>query len=222
MPIQKKPFTKYAVLSVLVIVVAILVLGKALVDDSNDRLTKTHLRLLPDTVRTLIDQHQDVTSWFLKPPGTTLPESMAKLSERLLNISGVFRLKVWNTHGTILWSDHAGLIGKNFAQNHHFQVASSGNVTYNNEGFRKVENQTEQGEQIVVEVYLPVYDGNRIVGVLELYESNKELSLLMVRSAETIWTSLAVAGIGLYLLTLAAYLLSHDIVTELSQKFRTD
>lgn len=222
MPIQKKPFTKYAVLSVLVIVVAILVLGKTLVDDSNDRLTKTHLRLLPDTVRTLIDQHQDVTSWFLKPPGTTLPESMAKLSERLLNISGVFRLKVWNTHGTILWSDHAGLIGKNFAQNHHFQVASSGNVTYNNEGFRKVENQTEQGEQIVVEVYLPVYDGNRIVGVLELYESNKELSLLMVRSAETIWTSLAVAGIGLYLLTLAAYLLSHDIVTELSQKFRTD
>jgi hypothetical protein len=147
---------------------------------------------------------------------------MAKLSERLLNISGVFRLKGWNTHGTILWSDHAGLIGKNFAQNHHFQVASSGNVTYNNEGFRKVENQTEQGEQIVVEVYLPVYDGNRIVGVLELYESNKELSLLMVRSAETIWTSLAVAGIGLYLLTLAAYLLSHDIVTELSQKFRTD
>ena len=67
-----------------------------------------------------------------------------------------------------------------------------------------------------------MYDGNRIVGVLELYESNKELSLLMVRSAETIWTSLAVAGIGLYLLTLAAYLLSHDIVTELSQKFRTD
>ena len=222
MPVQKKPFTKYAILSLLMLVVAILILGKALVDDSNDRLTKTHLRLLPETVRTLFDQHRDVTSWFLQPPGTSLPEPVARLSERLLNISGVFRLKVWNTHGTILWSDHAELIGKNFAQNHHFQVASSGKVAYNNEGFRKFENQTEQEERIVVEVYLPVYDGNQIVGVIELYESNKELSSLMVRSGESIWVSLAVAGVGLYLLMLAAYLLSHDIVIELSQRQMKD
>ena len=222
MPVQKKPFTKYAVLSVLILVVAILIFGKVLVDDVNDRLTKTHLRLLPETVRTLFDQHRDVTSWFLQPPGTSLPEPVVRLSERLLNIPGVFRLKVWDTHGTILWSDHAELIGKNFAQNHHFQVASSGKDVYNNEGFRKVENQTEQYEQIVVEVYLPVYDGNRIIGVIELYESNKELSSLMVRSGESIWTSLAVAGVGLYLLMLAAYLLSHDIVTELSQRQMKD
>lgn len=222
MPVQKKPFTKYAVLSVLILVVAILILGKTLVGDVNDRLTKTHLRLLPETVRTLFDQHRDVTRWFLQPPGTSLPEPMVRLSERLLNIPGVFRLKVWDTHGTILWSDHADLIGKNFAQNHHFQVASSGKDAYNNEGFRKVENKTEQDEQIIVEVYLPVYDGNRIVGVLELYESNKELSSLMVRSGQAIWTYLAVAGVGLYLLMLAAYLLSHDIVTELSQRQMKD
>ena len=222
MPVQKKPFIKYAILSVLILVVTILVLGKALVDDVNDRLTKTHLRLLPETVRTLFDQHQDVTRWFLQPPGTSLPEPVVRLSERLLNIPGVFRLKVWDTHGTILWSDHAELIGQNFAQNYHFQVASSGKDAYNNEGFRKVENQTEQDERIVVEVYLPVYDGNRIVGVIELYESNKELSSLMVRSGETIWTYFAVAGVGLYLLILAAYLLSHDIVTELSQRQMKD
>ena len=195
-----------------------LFLEKTLVDDSNDRLTKTHFRILPETVRTIFDQHQDVAHWFLQPPGTTLPEPVARLSEGLLNIPGIFRLKVWNTHGTILWSDHAEIIGKNFAQNHHFQVASNGKVAYNNEGFRKAENQTEKDERVVVEAYLPVYDDNRIIGVIELYESDKELSSLMVTSAETIWTSLALAGVGLYLLLLAAYLLSHDIVTELSQK----
>lgn len=222
MPIQKKPFTKYAVLSALILVLAIPVLGKTLVDDVNDRLTKTHLRLLPETVRTLFDQHRDVPNWFLQPPGTSLPQSMVKLSERLLNIPGVFRLKVWSKNGTILWSDHSELIGKNFAQNHHFQVALSGKDSYNNEGYRKVENKTEQDMRIVVEVYLPVYDGNRIVGVIELYESNKELSSLMVRSEETIWTTLAVAGVGLYLLMLTAYLLSHDIVTDLSQRQMKD
>ena len=218
MPVQKKPFTKYAVLSLLMLIVVILVLGKTLVDQVNDHLTKTHLRRLPDTVHTIFEQHREVAHWFLQPPGATLPESVVRLSEGLINIPGVFRLKIWNTDGTILWSDHAELIGKNFAQNHHFQVASSGKIAFNNEGFRKVENHTEQDERIVVEVYIPVYDGNRTIGVIELYESDKELSSLMVRSMETIWMSLAVAGVVLYLLVLAAYLLSHDVVTELSQK----
>lgn len=218
MSVRKKPFSYFAILSLVMLAVVVIILGNTLVDDASDRLTKTHLRTLPETVRTVFDQHKDVARWFSQPPGTALPDTVARLSEGLLSVPGVFRIKVWDKHGTILWSDHAEIIGKNFAQNHHFQVASSGKVSYNNEGFRKFENQTEQGERVVVEVYLPVYDNGQIIGVIELYESNKELSLLMVRSAESIWLSLAIAGIGLYLLILAAYLLSHDIVTELSQK----
>lgn len=222
MPVRKKPFSYFAVLSLAMIAIVIVILGNNLVDDSNDRVTKIHLRSLPDTVRSVLDQHKDVTQWFSQPPGGALPEPVARLSEGLLNLPGVFRIKVWDKHGTILWSDHSEIIGKNFAQNHHFQVASSGDVSYNNEGFRKVENQTEQGERVVVEVYLPVYDADRIIGVLELYESDKQLSLLMTQSADSIWLSLFFSGVGLYLLILAAYLLSHDIVTELSQKLGTD
>lgn len=218
MPVQKKPFTKYAVLSLLMLVVVIPVLGKSLVDEVNDRLTESHLRRLPETVHTIFDKHREVVHWFLQPPGTTLPAPVVRLSEGLLNIPGIFRLKMWNTDGTVLWSDHAEIIGKNFSQNRHFQTASSGKVSYNNEGLRKVENQTEQDERIVVEVYMPVYDGERIIGVLELYESDKELSSLMVSSVQTIWMYLAVAGVGLYLLMLTAYLLSHDVVTELTRK----
>lgn len=217
MTVKKKPFTYYAVLSLLVLILVIFGLGKNLVDEVNDHLTKTHLRMLPETVRSIFDQHQDVTDWFLQPAGTTLPESMARLSNGILNIPGVFRLKVWNAEGTILWSDQADLIGKNFAQNHHFQLASGGKTAYNNEGFKKSENKTEQNERIVVEVYTPVYDGNRIIGVVELYESDKELSSLMIRSAETIWMSLAVAGVAIYLLMLAVYLLSQDVVAQFSQ-----
>lgn len=217
MPVKKKPFKNFAVLSLLMVVVVLLILGKILVDDANDRLTKTHLRMLPETVRTIFDQHREVADWFSQPPGTTLPEPMVRLSDSLLNIPGIFRLKVWDSHGTILWSDHTELIGENFAQNQHFQLAASGKISYNNEGIRKVENQTEQDERIVIEVYLPVYGGNRIIGVVELYESDKELALLMRRSTESIFIALAVAGLGLYLLMLAAYLLSQDVVTELTQ-----
>ncbi len=214
---KKKPFTYYAVVSLLMIIFVILGLGKYLVDEANDHLTETHLRMFPETVRTILDQHRDAKHWFLQPSDTALPESVARFFEGLLNIPGVFRIKVWNADGTILWSDHAELIGKNFAQNHHFQVASNGKIAYNNKGFQKFENQTEQDERIVVEVYLPVYDGNRIIGVMELYESDKALSLLMVRSVETIWMSLAVAGVALYLLMLVAFLLSQDVVAQFSQ-----
>lgn len=218
MPVKKKPFIQYAILSLLVLLAVIVFLGRTLVDEVNDRLTETHLRRLPDTVHTILDQHRDVAQWFSQPAGTRLPEPVTRLSEALLNIHGVFRIKVWDSHGTILWSDHAELIGKNFSQNYHFQAASSGKVSYNNEGFKKVENQTERDRRVVVEVYLPVYDGNRVIGVVELYESNKELSSMIVSSSGTIWSSLSVAGIILYLLILTAYLLSHDVVAELSQK----
>jgi len=214
---KKKPFTYYAVVSLLIIIFVILGLGKSLIDEANDHLTETHLRMFPETVRTILDQHRDAKHWFLQPSDTALPESVASFFEGLLNIPGVFRIKVWNPDGTILWSDHAELIGKNFGQNHHFQVASNGKIAYNNKGFQKFENQTEQDERIVVEVYLPVYDGNRIIGVMELYESDKALSSLMVRSVETIWMSLAVAGVALYLLMLVAFLLSQDVVAQFSQ-----
>ena len=213
MTLKKKPFTYYAVLSLLGSAIVVFILGKTLVDSTSDNLTKAHLRVLPEAVYSVFEQNQDVKEWFLLPPGTTLPESMIRLSNGLMKISGVFRLKVWNADGTILWSDHADLIGKNFAQNHHFQLASNGKVVYNNEGFKKSENITEQEERIVVEVYLPVYDGNRIIGVLELYESDKELAALMIQSSRTIWTALVIAGLVIYLLMIAAYLLSQDVVT---------
>lgn len=212
MTVKKKPFTYYAVLSLLSTVVVVLVLGMALVDNANTNLTKAHLRMLPETVDSIFDQHQDVTDWFLQSPGTALPVSMSRLSSGLLKVPGVFRLKIWNADGTILWSDHADLIGKNFAQNHHFQIATGGKVAYNNEGFKKSENISEQKERIVVEVYLPVYDGDRIIGVLELYQSDKELASMVVQSSKIIWTSLVLAGLVLYLLLLAVYLLSQDVV----------
>lgn len=218
MPVKKKPFACYAVLSLLMLIVVILALGKTLVDEVNDQMTETHLRLFPETARTLLDQHRDAAHWFLQPPGTTLPEAVARFSEGLLNIPGVFRVKMWNTDGTVLWSDYAELIGKNFAQNHHFQVASGGKVAYNNKGFQKFENQTEKDERIVVEVYLPVYDGNQIIGVMELYESDKAFSSQVARSADTVWISLAVAGVALYLLMLVAYLISQDVVAQFAQK----
>jgi hypothetical protein len=222
MPIKKKSFIRYAVLSLLMLIVVIFGLGKTLVDEVNDQLTETHLRIFPETFHTILDQNPDVIRWFLQPPGTTLPEPVARLSEGLLNIPGVFRIKVWSKDGTILWSDHTELIGKNFAENYHFQVASNGKVTHNNKGFRKFEHQTEQDERIVVEVYLPVYDGDRIIGVMELYESDKVFSSLMRHSAETIWMALAVAGLALYLLMLAAYLLSQDVVAQFSQTTMRD
>ncbi len=218
MKFLKNPFIRYSVLNLLILVPVILVLGKTLVDEVNDHLTKTHLRMFPETVRTILDKHPDAVDWFLEPPGKTLPEPVAKLTKGLLNIPGVFRIKVWNTDGTILWSDHAELIGMNFAQNHHFQVAISGKASYNNKGFQKFENKTEQFERIVVEVYAPVYDDNRIIGVMELYESDKALSSLMVQSAEAIWIALALAGVILYLLLLVAFLLSQDVVAHYSKK----
>lgn len=219
---RKNPFISFAVLSLLVTIFVGLLLGEMLFDKSSDRLVKTHLRLFPETVRNTFDNHRETVPWFSQSPGGTLPVPVAKLTQGLLKIPGVFRIKIWNTDGTIIWSDQTELIGQNFSQNQHFQIASRGTVSYNNTGFRKPENQTEQNEQIIVEVYAPVYDGDRVIGVMELYESDKVLSTLILNSAKTTWTSLALAGAGLYLLMIAVYLLTHDVVAQFSQKRRAE
>lgn len=199
------------------IVVCIIGLGKILIAETNDHLTETHIRMFPETVRTVFSQHQETKDWFMQPSGTPMPESVSSLSEGLLKIPGVFRVKFWNKDGTILWSDLSDLIGKNFGQDHHFQTASSGKTSYVNKGHKKYENKTEQSEEIVIEVYVPVYDGTSVIGVVELYESDKELSSLMEHSANDIWMLLSSVGAALYLLMLVTYLLSNDVVAQYSQ-----
>ena len=203
-----KPIVSFAILAFLTVSCVVFGLGQMLNSDLNDRLMDTHLKVFPATVQSTLSKHSETLPWFSSSPSKNLPESVTSLFDSLLSLPGVFRIKVWNNDGTILWSDRSDLIGKNFSQNYNFQVAASGKVSYNNKGLQKFENQSEQDFSIVVEVYAPVMIDGKVVGVIELYESDDAFSDLMSRATWSVWQHLLFAGGLLYLLLLAAFTLA--------------
>ena len=203
-----KPIVSFAILAFLTVFCVVFVLGQMLNSDLNERLMDTHLRMFPATVQSALSPHSETIPWFSSPPGKELPESVTSLFESLLSLPGVFRIKVWNNDGTILWSDRSDLIGKNFGQNHNFRVAASGKVSYNYKGLQKFENQSEQDFSIVVEVYAPVMIDGKVVGVVELYETDAAISDLVDRATWSVWQHLIFAGVILYLLLLVIFTLA--------------
>ena len=206
--LKNKPIVLFAILAFMAVSCVAFGLGQMLSNDQNERLLDTHLKVFPVTVQSTLAQYSETLPWFSSPPGKEVPESVNSLFDSLLNLPGVFRIKVWNNEGTILWSDRSDLIGDNFAQNHNFQMAARGEVSYNNKGLQKFENQTEQDSSIVVEVYAPVKIDGKVVGVVELYENDEAVSDLMARAKRSVWQHVVFAGGLLYLLLLIAFSLT--------------
>ena len=211
---KNKPIAIFAILAFIIVFCTVFGLGKMLSNDLNERLLATHLNVFPVTVQSTLAQYSDVLPWFSSPPGKELPKSVNALFNSLLNLPGVFRIKAWNNDGTIVWSNRSELIGKNFGQNHHFQVAASGTVSYNNKGYQKLENQSEQDSGIVVEVYAPVKVDGKVVGVVELYENDEAIFDLVARAKQSVWRHVVSAGGLIYVFLLVAF----SLVQRFSKK----
>lgn len=202
---KKNPFVLFATLSFVVVSCLAFWLGTMLNSDMNERLLDTHLKVFPVAAQSTLARHSETLPWFSSPPGKEVPEAVNDLFNNLLALPGVFRIKVWNDEGTILWSDHSDLIGQNFGQNHHFQMAARGEVSYNNKGLQKFENQSEQDSQIVVEIYTPVKIGDKVVGVVEFYENDEAIAGLVTRARQAIWQQIIFSATLLYALQLIAF-----------------
>jgi len=180
----------------------------------SDQITRAHLRQLPETVQGIMREYPDASPWFSLPPGKNLPAPVRNMFTALTDIPGVFRVKLWDRHGTILWSDRQELIGENYAQNLHFQLAVRGETAFNNEGRQKLENQSEQGENIVVEVYVPVRVKGEVVGVMEVYENNSVLSEQLIQVEQAIKKNIILVGVILYLFLLSLYLIIQAVIIK--------
>jgi len=106
----------------------------------------------------------------------------------------VFRVKLWNPAATIVWSDDAGLIGRKFDDDDAFHEAMGGTVAYELGETEEAENIDERDRGITLQIYTPLVDGGRTVGVLELYEANRDLFSEIAKN--TRFVSFAVKGVA--------------------------
>lgn len=108
------------------------------------------------------------------------------------------RVKLWSPQGQILYSDDRRLIGKYFAPTPQLRNALSGNPQSELTDLSEPENRLERGlASKLMEFYLPVVQGGRVVAVWEVYQSLDRFEVELGRVRLAVWVSV---GFGLSVL----------------------
>lgn len=205
---------QYTAISFVVVLLFTLFLGTVISRKVTDHLIKTHSRVFPFVVQNLINDHPETYRFLQAPPGAALPVDVERFLSKLTEFGAIFRVKVWGPDGTILWSNDPMLVGQNFRGNENFRQAMLGEVKTSVKLPQKEENLSEQGRGEVLEIYTPVTERNQVVGVVELYESDRDLFLQISRNTRTVWEQVFSAGAVLYLLLFAIFFRSHRLQKE--------
>jgi two-component system, NtrC family, sensor histidine kinase HydH len=95
------------------------------------------------------------------------------LLQRISLVADVLRLKVYDTSGTVIWSDDERLVGQSFPDNDDLRKALRGSIVADISSLNKTENVFDQNSfDRAVEIYVPVYtkDNRELLGVLETYK----------------------------------------------------
>ncbi|MDP2157787.1 MAG: hypothetical protein Q8K68_08780, partial [Nitrospirota bacterium] len=195
----------YTIITFLIIAAASFMLAFFLSRLNTNHLVRTHIDIYPNLIQAIIKDHPSFYDYLESRPGTAMPLNSQQFLSDLLGFQSIFRVKVWNRDGTILWSDKPELIGRNFRDNASFQKAIKGEVNAEHKRPEKAENIMEQGQGIVLEIYTPVLRNGSVSGVIELYEAGRDISLKIDESTGIIRTVVLASGGFLYLLLFGIY-----------------
>ncbi len=166
----------------------------------------SHVKLYEEVSRLTVKDDAEAYALFAADaPGAVSPHLEALFRE-FLSLGNVFRVKIWGRDATILWSDQAELIGQKFPDNDGFQQAMQGAVASENAQLEKAENIDEKDRGVTLEIYTPVYRSSTVVGVVELYEADRDLFSQIERNTILTWSLVVVAGALLWLLLFAIFL----------------
>lgn len=168
----------------------------------------THNMLLRDAVVTMefvqtIAQAENTRSYFeTDDPGKTKAIFEA-FFKQIATMPEVVRANVYNSNGSILWSDDDRFIGHRYGKNPQLQTALSGElaVTSGTSGKpSKPEHVFDREVPFFAEIYIPIWNvrENKVVGVVEVYKVPLTLFEAIKRGNQLVWLSAGLGGAFLY------------------------
>lgn len=198
--LKENTLLQYSILTMVIITVTTFTLTTFLSIYTTDYLIYSHIELYPDIVQAMVKNNSEIEQYFNRSPELTGVASAPRLFESLLSLGVVFRIKVWNREGVILWSDEKSIIGQSFADNPSFKTAMNNQISYSIELPDNQENMLELDRGKIIEIYTPVQTEDKVIGVIEIYESNKELLDKISTLKIFITATIIIFGIILYLI----------------------
>ena len=137
------------------------------------------------------------------PRGVVAREASQREFARLLQgLPEVVRVKVWDRHATVLWSNEPRLIGQRFPDNDELNAALAGDVSVEMKTLAARENAYERGSfSVLAEVYVPIFSKTtgQVIGVIEVYKSPLRLLATIQRGRLVVWSISLAGALVLYL-----------------------
>ncbi|TAX59413.1 sensor histidine kinase [Rhizobium leguminosarum] len=120
--------------------------------------------------------------------------SQGVLSEKL------FAFKIWKPHGTIVFSNEDGAIGKRFEMTDGLMAAKAGQIHAEFDELEGPENEVERQSGIpLLEIYSPIREpwSGDIIGIAEFYENGVDLRSELTRARLQSWLVVGVVTLAM-------------------------
>ncbi len=169
--------------------------------------------LLKSTVEKIVQQREDdLTALFVEhqihehfsldifngPEGFESADVRDRI-QSALHMEDVFRVKIYDALGRIIWSDEAALIGRHFPDNHFLDEALAGTVVSVVETPDRKEHVFERDTfNRIMETYVPISEGDSVIGVVEIYRHPRRFFQQLRRASWLVWSASLGGGALLY------------------------
>lgn len=196
---------QYSIATFIIIAAVSVALGVTLAAQITDYQLRSHIRLYPALIGLIVRDSPQVYDMFQSPSGGIVSPSTESVLRGLFGLGTIFRVKVWSANGSIVWSDSPEEIGQRFPGDPPLVEALRGKPAYELGESEKEENVSEKDKGSLLQVYTPVMRSGGAVGVIELYEANRDLFTQIARNTLFVEGLVAAAGLLLYLALFAIF-----------------
>ena len=198
MKIRNNVLLQYSVATFLVTLVVSLSLALLLAGNVTNYYLRSHVETFPQIIALAFQEDAATAAWFdARVPGVP-PATLQTRLDRLLHLGKIFRIKVWLDDGTILWSDEPTLVGQKLNSREMRESLAEDKPVYELGSAEAEENIAEKGHGTVLQVYTPILQNGRAVGVIELYEDNQDLFQQITLNTREVWGLVLAFGLLLY------------------------
>ncbi len=201
---------QYSLATFVVTLVVSLSLALLLAGNVTNYYLRSHVETFPQIVALAFQEDPETAAWFDKLQPGEPPPALKERLDRLMLIGKIFRLKVWTPDGVILWSNEPTLIGKRFPSDDELiEALKSHRPSYETGEAEAEENVAERGHGNVLQVYTPIFQKNKIVGAIELYEDNQDLFQQIALNTRDVWGLVLAFGLILYVVLFIVFYRSY-------------
>ncbi len=215
---KKNLIYQYTVIIFAVVLAVSIALGFTISRQVTDHLIRSHIGMFPFLVKHITRNQPQILDFFQSPAGNPLPAEVEQFLNDLAHFGTVFRVKVWAADATVLWSNNPEQIGQRFPENKNFQASIQGEVRAVVKNLAERENRGDQGYGKALSIYIPALIDGQTVGVVEIYESDRDLFIQIARNNRMVWLTVLFAGAILYLTLFGIFLNAHRRQKKASQQ----